>query len=96
MNVLVWCRHVNEESDDEALLTTVQRAFKSIDTDECGFIMEDRLPEVLCATALFDSPLPFADCDGRLVITQCTERSVCRLEKRGRERESVCLMYLII
>ena len=40
------CRRVNEESDDEALLTRVQRAFKSIDTDECGFIMEDRLPEV--------------------------------------------------
>lgn len=38
---------INEESDDEALLTKVQRAFKSIDVDECGFIMENRLVDVL-------------------------------------------------
>ena len=41
------CRRINEESAEEALLTTVQRVFKSVDTDECGFIMEERLPEVL-------------------------------------------------
>lgn len=43
---LLCGRRVNEESEEEALLTRVQRAFKCIDTDECGFIMEDRLAEV--------------------------------------------------
>jgi len=38
---------VNEESDEEALLTRVQRAFKSVDTDECGFVMEAGLEQIL-------------------------------------------------
>jgi hypothetical protein len=40
------CRDVNEESKEEKLLSTLQRCFKSIDKDECGFIGSGQLVEV--------------------------------------------------
>jgi len=36
-------KKVNEESDSEKLRTKVQRAFKSVDMDECGFISTDKV-----------------------------------------------------
>ena len=38
---------VNEESESERLQTKTQRAFKSVDPDECGFIPSDKLNEAL-------------------------------------------------
>jgi Ca2+-binding EF-hand superfamily protein len=37
---------VNEESSDEALLAEVQRAFRAVDSDNCGFILETQLAGV--------------------------------------------------
>jgi len=42
-------RKVNEESRSERLLSTLQRCFKAVDRDECGFIPADRLRDVLVA-----------------------------------------------
>jgi hypothetical protein len=39
-------RRINEQSTAETLFSSVQRAFKAVDTDECGFIMSDNLPVV--------------------------------------------------
>lgn len=40
-------RQINEESESEKLQTRVQRAFKSVDNAECGFIGSDSLPLAL-------------------------------------------------
>eukprot|EP00602_Paraphysomonas_sp_CaronLab_P009261 CAMPEP_0185036198 /NCGR_PEP_ID=MMETSP1103-20130426/28780_1 /TAXON_ID=36769 /ORGANISM="Paraphysomonas bandaiensis, Strain Caron Lab Isolate" /LENGTH=580 /DNA_ID=CAMNT_0027573637 /DNA_START=29 /DNA_END=1771 /DNA_ORIENTATION=- len=40
-------KRLNEESREEEILARVQRAFKAVDIDGCGFIMEQRLGEIL-------------------------------------------------
>lgn len=40
-------RQINEESESDKLQTRVQRAFKSVDSAECGFIVSDSLPLAL-------------------------------------------------
>ena len=54
-------RCINEESEQEKLLSRVQRAFKAVDVDECGFIAVDKLQGVLK-----DLNIDFAD-DGTCV-----------------------------
>lgn len=38
--------HVNQESNSERLVSILQRCFKAVDTEECGFIPSSRLLEV--------------------------------------------------
>jgi hypothetical protein len=38
--------HVNHESNSERLVSILQRCFKAVDTEECGFIPSSRLLEV--------------------------------------------------
>jgi hypothetical protein len=40
-------RDLNRQSDDEELFSHVQRVFKSFDSNECGFVLEDQLPALL-------------------------------------------------
>ena len=53
---MYFLRAVNEESVSQRLLSTLQRCFKAVDRDECGFIPAQRLQEVffgLSFVALF-------------------------------------------
>lgn len=43
---------MNEESGDEALLAEVQRAFRAVDSDNCGFILENQLSGVGIAVSI--------------------------------------------
>jgi len=38
--------NVNKESTSERLVSILQRCFKAVDTEECGFIQSSRLLEV--------------------------------------------------
>ncbi|CAE7694867.1 mindy3, partial [Symbiodinium microadriaticum] len=40
-------RRVNEESSEEQLLARVQRVFKAVDSDGCGFVMDTQLAGIL-------------------------------------------------
>lgn len=42
-----YLREINNQSQDEELFSRVQREFKSLDPDECGFLLEDKLPILL-------------------------------------------------
>jgi hypothetical protein len=45
-------RTINEQCEEEKILSEVQRVFKSFDPDECGFIQADELREILTALNL--------------------------------------------
>lgn len=49
---------VNQESQEEELLSKVQRAFKAIDQEQCGFIAADSLDKVLQELGLLPSGDP--------------------------------------
>ena len=46
------CRELNEESEAERLLSCARRAFKHLDSEENGFIMADKLGQVLFGTQM--------------------------------------------
>ena len=39
-------RSINEESASEHLQSTLERCFKTVDVDECGFISSQKLKQV--------------------------------------------------
>jgi aerobic-type carbon monoxide dehydrogenase small subunit (CoxS/CutS family) len=51
-------RRTNSESDEEAILSRVQRAFKEVDAEQCGFILADSLDKVLLKLGLLPSNDP--------------------------------------
>jgi hypothetical protein len=54
-------RDLNSQSDDEELFSRVQREFKAFDSNECGFLLEDKLPALLTRLSV-----PFASNTGEV------------------------------
>lgn len=66
---MLFCKdpRVNQESAADELLSCVQRAFKNVDREQCGFIAAEALEAVLLELDL----LPSAD---PTFLPRCAER----------------------